>query len=179
MCRTKFQSILYRAPQKMGPRLCEYAVENCVPCTDCTQENFTFYFLFIQSQLKYCYLLSMLAPYMCGIKHNDKVQSGEMERNPDMDELAVWAGKGCMAVFPISRLRFISPPCIILLVHSGRATWIVLLIPMFSSQLFHSTSLPQSASHQLFYSISERINLFSTLPLLNIWPISYPLIAFM
>ena len=102
---------MYRAPQKVGPRLCEYAVENCVPCTDCTQENFTFYFLFIQSQLKYCYLLSMLTPYMCGIKHNDEVQSGEMERNPDMDESAVWAGKGCMAVFPISRLRFIFPPC--------------------------------------------------------------------
>ena len=34
-----------------------------------------------------------------------------MKRNPDMDKWAVWAGTGCMAVFPISGLLFISPPC--------------------------------------------------------------------
>ena len=35
-----------------------------------------------------------------------RLQSGEMERNPDMDKTAVRAGRGCMAVSPISRLRF-------------------------------------------------------------------------
>ena len=38
------------------------------------------------------------------------LQSGEMKCNPDMDESAVLAGRGCATVSPISGLRFISPP---------------------------------------------------------------------
>ena len=38
------------------------------------------------------------------------VQSEEIKRDPEMDKLAVWAGSGCMAVFPISGSRLISPP---------------------------------------------------------------------
>ena len=33
-----------------------------------------------------------------------------MKCNPDMDKSAVWAGTGCMAVSPISGLRFMSSP---------------------------------------------------------------------
>ena len=38
------------------------------------------------------------------------VQSEEIKRDPEMDKSAVWAGSGCMAVFPISGSRLISPP---------------------------------------------------------------------
>ena len=38
------------------------------------------------------------------------LQSEEIKRDPEMDKLAVWAGSGCMTVFPISRSRLISPP---------------------------------------------------------------------
>ena len=34
-----------------------------------------------------------------------------MKGNPDMDKSAVWAGTGCMAVLPISGLRYIFPLC--------------------------------------------------------------------
>ena len=33
---------------------------------------------------------------------NLTIQSGEIKSNPEMDESAVWAGKGCMAVFPFT-----------------------------------------------------------------------------
>ena len=39
-----------------------------------------------------------------------RVQSEEIKCDPEMDKLAVWAGSGCMAVFPISGSRLISPP---------------------------------------------------------------------
>ena len=39
------------------------------------------------------------------------IQGEDMKRNPEMDKSAVWAGTGCMAVSPISGLRFISSPC--------------------------------------------------------------------
>ena len=38
------------------------------------------------------------------------LQSEEIKRDPEMDKSAVWAGSGCMAVFPISGSRLISPP---------------------------------------------------------------------
>ena len=38
------------------------------------------------------------------------IQSEEIKRDPEMDKSAVWAGLGCMAVFPISWSRLISPP---------------------------------------------------------------------
>ena len=38
------------------------------------------------------------------------IQSEEIKRDPEMDKSAVWAGSGCMAVFPISGSRLISPP---------------------------------------------------------------------
>ena len=34
----------------------------------------------------------------------------EIKRDPEMNKLAVRAGSGCMAVFPISGSRLISPP---------------------------------------------------------------------
>ena len=39
------------------------------------------------------------------------IQGEDMKRNPEMDKLAVWAGTGCMAVCPISGLRFMSSHC--------------------------------------------------------------------
>ena len=38
------------------------------------------------------------------------VQNEEIKRDPEMDKSAVWAGSGCMAVFPVSGSRLISPP---------------------------------------------------------------------
>ena len=38
------------------------------------------------------------------------VQSEEIKHDPEMDKSAVWAGSGCIAVFPISRSRLVSPP---------------------------------------------------------------------
>ena len=38
------------------------------------------------------------------------LQSEEIKRDPEMDKSAVWAGSGCMAVFPLSGSRLISPP---------------------------------------------------------------------
>ena len=38
------------------------------------------------------------------------LQSEEIKHDPEMDKSAVWAGSGCMAVFPISGSRLISPP---------------------------------------------------------------------
>ena len=38
------------------------------------------------------------------------LQSEEIIRDPEMNKSAVWAGSGCMAVFPISGSRLISTP---------------------------------------------------------------------
>ena len=38
------------------------------------------------------------------------VQSEEIKRDPEKDKSALWAGSGCMAVFPISGSHLISPP---------------------------------------------------------------------
>ena len=40
-----------------------------------------------------------------------------------MDRLAIWAGRGCMAVSPISGLRLISPPCTYLPPPNTWPTW--------------------------------------------------------
>ena len=40
----------------------------------------------------------------------DTIQSEDIKRDPEMDKSAVWAGLGCMAVFPISGSHLISPP---------------------------------------------------------------------
>ena len=40
------------------------------------------------------------------------LQGEAVKHNPEMEKLAVWAGTGCMAVSPISWLRFMSSPCI-------------------------------------------------------------------
>ena len=40
----------------------------------------------------------------------NSIQSEEIKRDPEMDKSAVWAGSGCMAVFPISESSLISPP---------------------------------------------------------------------
>ena len=42
-----------------------------------------------------------------------KLQSEEIKRDPEMDKSAVWAGSGCMAVFPISGSSLIPPPGIV------------------------------------------------------------------
>ena len=44
-------------------------------------------------------------------QRENQLQGEDMKRNPEMDKLAVWAGTGCMAVSPISGLRFMSSPC--------------------------------------------------------------------
>ena len=41
------------------------------------------------------------------------VQSEEIKRDPEMYKSAVWAGSGCMAVFPISGSSLIPPPGIV------------------------------------------------------------------
>ena len=38
------------------------------------------------------------------------IESEEIKHDREMDKSDVWAGSGCMAVFPISRSRLISPP---------------------------------------------------------------------
>ena len=40
------------------------------------------------------------------------IQNGDRKRNPDMDRSAALAGTGCMAVSPISGLRFMSSHCV-------------------------------------------------------------------
>ena len=41
------------------------------------------------------------------------IQYEEIKRDPEMDKSAVWAGSGCMAVFPISGSSLIPPPGIV------------------------------------------------------------------
>ena len=45
------------------------------------------------------------------LDENRFVQGGATKRNLDMDQSAVWAGSGCMAVSPISGLCLVAPLC--------------------------------------------------------------------
>ena len=42
---------------------------------------------------------------------NDAIRGGGIKSDPEMDNLAVWVGSGCMAVSSISGLRLFSPLC--------------------------------------------------------------------
>ena len=61
----------------------------------------------------------------------EHIQSEEIKHDPEMDKSAVWAGSGCMAVFPISGSRLISPPGIpqpkysVILTSMNQAQWLI------------------------------------------------------
>ena len=90
-----------------------YAIENCGSC-NCTLiikkiEDGAFHEPYDESDLTQDN--NQLTEKVC---NHIYVQSGEIKRNPDMEKSAVWAGRVCKAVSPISGLRFISPHCTIL-----------------------------------------------------------------
>ena len=58
------------------------------------------------------------------------VPSEEIKHDPEMDKSAVWAGSGCMAVFPISGSRLISSPGTLGYNSGGIVSAATIIVPM-------------------------------------------------